>query len=94
MRELLLQNGRSYRPYADPALLQARAIYYKLGREAMQVMQDNPRCSPASRWRTAGGHCVDGEAAKVLDATLKPDVVAVIVVAVGGVIARLAAAAY
>ena len=71
----------------------------KLGREeAMQVMQDNPAvltCGEPLANETPADIVSTAKLRKVLDATLKPDVVAVIVVlAVGGVIARLAAAAY
>ena len=64
----------------------------------MQVMQDNPAvltCGEPLANETPADIVSTAKLRKVLDATLKPDVVAVIVVlAVGGVIARLAAAAY
>ena len=98
----VLQNRQVVSPvYADPALLQRTRdiLVDKLGREeAMQVMQDNPAvltCGEPLANETPADIVSTAKLRKVLDATLKPDVVAVIVVlAVGGVIARLAAAAY
>ena len=72
--------------------------WYPLGAKIMQVMQDNPAvltCGEPLANETPADIVSTAKLRKVLDATLKPDVVAVIVVlAVGGVIARLAAAAY
>ena len=101
-RVAVLQNRQVVSPvYADPALLQRTRdiLVEKLGREeAMQVMQDNPAvltCGEPLANETPADIVSTAKLRKVLDATLKPDVVAVIVVlAVGGVIARLAAAAY
>ena len=101
-RAAVLQNRQVVSPvYADPALLQRTRdiLVAKLGREeAMQVMQDNPAvltCGEPLANETPADIVSTAKLRKVLDATLKPDVVAVIVVlAVGGVIARLAAAAY